>query len=368
MAPLLFEPFQLAGLTLSNRIVVSPMCQYSADDGCANDWHFVHYGALANSGAALLVIEATAVEPLGRISHGCLGLYSAETEAALARVLAFCRSRGTAHLGIQLGHAGRKASCQRPWEGGAALPPEAGPWQTIAPSAVPFGPGWHVPTAMSEADMDGVAAAFVAAAERALRLGFDWLELHMAHGYLLHEFLSPLANRREDAYGGSFENRMRFPLRVAQAVREVWPSDRPLGVRLTGSDWLDGGVTPDEAVLHARAFKDAGIDIACLSSGAIMPRAPIPVGPNYQVPFAARVRREAGLPTRAVGLITRPEQAAAIVDSGEADLIAIGRGFLDDPRWAWHAANDFGVDLRRTAQYERTAPTFWPAAVTRKAS
>ena len=243
MSSALFSPYRLAGLELANRIVVSPMCQYSADDGCANDWHLMHLGMLANSGAALVIVEATHVERHGRITHGCLGLYSDDNEAALARVIASARRAGTAKFGIQIAHSGRKGSAQKPWEGGGSLPAEADPWPTMAASPIPFGPGWQTPREVTEADMERVRAAFVSAAQRALRIGFDEIELHMAHGYLAHGFMSPISNKRTDQYGGSFENRVRFPLSIARAVRAVVPKSVPLGARITGSDWREGGLT-----------------------------------------------------------------------------------------------------------------------------
>ena len=258
MPSTLFTPFRLADLELANRVVVSPMCQYSADDGCANDWHLMHLGMLAHSGAALVIVEATHVERHGRITHGCLGLYSDDNEAALARVIAQARRMGSAKFGIQIAHSGRKGSAQRPWEGALALKPEADPWPTIAASPIPFGTGWHTPREVTEADMERVRAAFVSAAQRCLRIRFDEIELHMAHGYLAHGFMSPISNKRTDQYGGSFENRLRFPLSIARAVRAVVPKTVPLGARITGTDWCEGGLTPDDAVAIANALKGEG--------------------------------------------------------------------------------------------------------------
>jgi 2,4-dienoyl-CoA reductase-like NADH-dependent reductase (Old Yellow Enzyme family) len=358
----LFTPFSLRRLTLDNRIVVSPMCQYSADDGCANDWHLQHLTSLALSGAGLLMIEATAVEEAGRITLGCLGLYNDANEAALARVVAACRRYAKTPLGIQLGHAGRKGSAVRPWEGMRALKPEEGAWTTSAPSAVPFEQGWPAPRALTAADLDRLVASFVAAVERAARLDLDLVEIHCAHGYLLHQFLSPLANRRDDAWGGSLENRMRFPLRVVAAARAAWPKDKPLGVRVSGTDWLEGGFTLDEAVSFARALKAQGCDYVCASSGGIVAKAPIPVKPGYQLEIATRIRREAEIPTRAVGLIAEPHQAEAIIASGQADMVAMARAFLDDPRWPWHAAEALGVTLALPPQYARASASLWPGA------
>jgi len=343
---------------------VAPMCQYSADDGSATDWHLQHLGSLALSGAALLMIEATAVERNGRITHGCLGLYSDANEAALGRVLALLRKIGChAKLGIQLAHAGRKGSTQRPWEGGQALKPEAGAYPTVAPSALPFDASWHTPAQLDAAGMGRIKDAFVSAARRAARLGLDAVELHAAHGYLLQEFFSPLANRREDAYGGDLEGRMRFPLEIAAAVREVWPQARMLGARISGSDWLEGGATTDDAVALARRLKALGFDYVCVSSGGVVPKAvPKPLVPGYQVPFAARVRKEAGIATRAVGMIVHPRQAEDIIASGQADMVALARGFLDDPRWVWHAAQALGVEIAYPPQYGRAHPKAWPGA------
>jgi NADPH2 dehydrogenase len=359
----LFSPLPVGGIELVNRMMVSPMCQYSAVDGVAQDWHFVHYGMLANSGASLLVCEASAVEPRGRITLGDLGLYSDACEAALRRVVATCRRIGTAALGVQIAHAGRKGSAHVPWEKrGAPLAPEEGAYETIAPSAIPFDDGWHVPRGMTVADMNSVKSAFVATAERAARIGFDAVELHAAHGYLLHEFLSPIANKRTDEYGGDSDRRMRFPAEVAAAVRGVWPRDRILGARITGSDWLDGGITVADAVLFAARLKELGYDYVSVTSGGIAPRARIPVGPGYQVPLAAEVRRDTGLATCAVGLIAAPAQAEAIIAGGEADLVALARAFLDNPHWGWAAALDLGGDVKRPPQYERADPRLWPGA------
>ncbi|MBX6323999.1 MAG: NADH:flavin oxidoreductase/NADH oxidase [Rhodospirillaceae bacterium] len=362
MSSVLFSPMRLAGMEFANRIVVSPMCQYSACDGCASDWHMTHLGMLANSGAGLLVVEATAVERRGRISHRDLGLYSDDCEAALARVVDHCRRIGTARLGIQLAHAGRKASARVPWQGGGPLAEDEDPWPTIAPSPLAFGPKWPTPREAGPAELERLREAFVDAARRALRVGFDVVELHAAHGYLLHEFLSPLSNRRDDAYGGSAEARMRFPLEVFEAVRAVWPKDRPLGARISGTDWVEGGLDAGDAVACARALKDRGADYVCVSSGGIVSDAKVPVAPGYQVPFAERVRREAGIATRAVGLIATPKQAEAVVAEGKADFVALARAFLDDPHWGWHAARALGAEVARPPQYQRAGEKLWPAA------
>jgi NADPH2 dehydrogenase len=363
MSSALFSPYRLAGLELANRIVVSPMCQYSADDGCANDWHLMHLGMLAHSGAGLVIVEATHVERHGRITHGCLGLYNDDNEAALARVLAQARRMGSAKFGIQIAHAGRKASSQRPWEGGGALPAGADPWPAIAASPIPFGPNWHTPREVTEADMERLRNGFVAAAQRALRIGFDEIELHFAHGYLAHGFMSPISNKRTDDYGGSFDNRLRFPLSIARAVRAVVPKNVPLGARITGSDWREGGLTADDAVAISKALKNAGLDFICISSGGVAADIRNPTEPGYNVPIAERVRKEAGIPTRTVGLIVKPEHAEAIVAQGKVDLVSMARCFLDDPHWGWHAAKALGADVARPPQYQRAGPKLWaPAA------
>ena len=362
MSSALFTPIRLADLELPNRIIVSPMCQYSADDGCANDWHLGHLGMLANSGAAMVVVEATHVERLGRITHGCMGLYSDANEAALVRVVAHCRSAGTAKLGIQLAHAARKASSQRPWEGGGALKANEDPWPTIAPSATPFGAGWHTPRAMEPEDFSRVHAAFVDAAKRAVRIGFDSIELHYAHGYLAHSFLSPISNTRNDEYGGPLATRMRFPREIAQAVRSVVPKGIPLGARITGSDWTEGGLTPDDAVAFSKALKDDGLDFIDVSSGGITAATRNPTEPGYNAPIAARVKREAGIATRTVGLIVTPVLAESIVAEGKADMVSFARAMLDDPRWGWHAARTLGAEVPRVPQYQRAGPKLWSGA------
>ena len=365
MTSKLFEPLALGPLELPNRIVVAPMCQYSAGDGSADaDWHVQHLMTLGMSGAGLVVVEATGVEPRGRITHGCLGLYSEANEAALARALVAAKRvapKGT-RFGIQLAHAGRKASAQLPWLGGQPIAAEADPWTTVAPSAIPFGTGWPVPRALDDKGLDTVLTAFVRAAERAAGIGFDVVELHAAHGYLLHEFLSPLSNRRNDAYGAAAEGRMRFPLSVVQAVRSVLPTRIPLGLRITGSDWLEGGLTVEDAVVFATACKAKGAAFVCVSSGGITAEVKVPFAPNYQVPFAARVRAGAGMVTRAVGLIVEAEQAEAILANGQADQVAMARAFLDNPRWVWHAAEKLGAEIDYPAQYVRVKARTWPGA------
>ncbi len=362
MSAKLFTPIQLGGITLPNRVVVAPMCQYSADDGCMSDWHVAHLGSLACSGAGLVVVEATGVTREGRISHGCTGLYSDHNAAAMKRVVDVYRGITRSPIGVQLGHAGRKASTGAPWVGGKPLAAGESPWQTVAPTALPFGEGWHTPHALSEDEVRGLVDAFVAAAGRALAAGFDLIELHSAHGYLLHQFLSPLSNQRRDRYGGSLENRMRFPLEVARAVRAVWPKERALGARITASDWAEGGFEPPEAVAYARALREAGLDYVCVSSGGLVAHQRIKVEPGYQVGFAAQVKQGAPIAVRAVGMIATPEQAEAIVGGGQADMVALARGFLDNPRWAWHAAERLGATVALPPQYARSHHAVWPGA------
>ncbi len=363
MSSALFSPYKVAGLELANRIVVSPMCQYSAADGSANDWHLMHLGMLANSGAGMVVVEATHVERHARITHGCMGLYSDDNEAALARVIATCRRAGTSKFGIQIAHAGRKASAQKPWEGAGPLKADQDPWETIAASPIPFGDGWHTPREATEADMNRVRDAFVSSFQRAVRIGFEEVELHFAHGYLAHGFMSPLSNKRTDQYGGSFENRMKFPLSVARAVRAVVPKHVALGARITGSDWREGGLTPDDAVAIAKMLKAEGIDLICVSSGGNAADIRNPSEAGYNVAIAAKVKKEAGIATRAVGLIIKPEHAEEVIAKGEADLVAMGRSFLDDPHWGWHAAKALKAEVARPVQYARAAPKLWaPAA------
>jgi NADPH2 dehydrogenase len=365
MSSALFSPINLGGVEFANRIVVSPMCQYSAVDGCATDWHISHLGMLSASGAGLVVVEATHVERYGRITHGCMGIYSDECEAALKRVVDFCRRVGTAKLGIQLAHAGRKASSQRPWQGGGPLKPDEDPWPTIGPTALPFGPGWHVPRAMTADDMALVRGDFITAAQRAVRIGFDAIELHLAHGYLAHSFMSAISNTRTDEYGGSADNRMRFPREIAVAVRKVVPQGIALGARITGSDWLDGGITADDAVSCAKTLKEAGFDYIDVSSGGVSAEARNPTGPGYNVPIAERVRRDSGITIRVVGLIVTPKQAEAIIAEGKADMVAMARAMLDDPHWGWHAARALGAEVKRPNQYLRSGPAVWPGAAMR---
>jgi 2,4-dienoyl-CoA reductase-like NADH-dependent reductase (Old Yellow Enzyme family) len=359
----LFSPARLNGLDLPNRIVVSPMCQYSADDGSATDWHMMHLGMLSNSGAGLLIIEATGVEPAGRITPGCLGLYSDENEQALKRVVDACRKYGSAKIGIQLGHAGRKASTNPPWQGTPPGGPlKEGAWQTKAPSAIPFNEGWHVPKALTSQEIEELIEAFAAAARRADRIGLDLIELHGAHGYLINEFLSPLTNKREDEWGGSLENRMRFPLEVFKAVRAVWPQPKPLGIRISAVEWVDGGWTIEDSIELAKRLKDLGCDYIDVSSGGNNPNARIPIGPGYQVPFAEQIKKAVGIPVMTVGMITEAQQAESIIAEGKADFVAIARAFLDNPHWAWHAAYKLGAEPMLPNQYLRVGPRVWPPA------
>jgi 2,4-dienoyl-CoA reductase-like NADH-dependent reductase (Old Yellow Enzyme family) len=361
----LFSPLKIGKLEVPNRIAVAPMCQYSADDGCMNDWHLQHLMTLGMSGAGQIIVEATAVERPGRITHGCVGLYSDDNEHALGRVLAAARmvAMPGAKFGIQLAHAGRKGSSQRPWEGGRSLRADQDPWPVIAASALPHDEGWHTPAAATDDDLARIRDAFVMTAGRAVRLGFEIIELHMAHGYLMHQFTSPIANRREDAWGGDPARRMAFPLSVARAVRAAVPSSVALGARISGSDWTEGGATVEDAAALAQALEAAGLAWLCVSSGgAAMRGQKIPVAPGYQVPLAAAVRKAVSIPVRAVGLITEARQAEAILESGQADIVALARAFLDDPRWGWHAAEALGESIPLPVQYERVGPKLWPPA------
>ena len=357
-SPHLFSPGTLGPLTLRNRIVIAPMCQYSAVDGNATDWHLIHLGQLALSGAGLLVIEATAVEAEGRITLGDVGLYSDANEAALRRVLDAVRAQSPMPIAVQLAHAGRKASSHTPWDGGQSLRPEGGAWQTVAPSAVPHAAGEPPPVALDAAGLARVQAAFVQAARRAEALGLDAIELHGAHGYLLHQFLSPIANRRTDAYGGSLANRMRFPLEVFNAVRAAVSPRIAVGMRSSASDWVEGVQSWDlaQSVELAKALAQHGASFIHVSSGGVSPQQQIPLADGYQVPFAESIRRESGLPTIAVGLITTPQQAEAVVANGQADFVAIARTILFEPNWPWRAAAELGAAVAAPKQYWRSQP------------
>lgn len=357
--PHLFDPINLGRLSLDNRIVISPMCQYSAIDGNATSWHVAHLSSLALSGAGMLCVEATAVSPEGRITPGCLGLWNDDNEAALKNVLGVLRASSPIKVAIQLGHAGRKASSARPWDGGTLLDMDHGGWATIAPSAVPQIEGERVPVAMSVGELNRVRDAFVDAAKRAVRLGFDAIELHGAHGYLLHQFLSPLANTRNDEYGGSLENRMRFPLEVFDAVRRAVPDSVPVGVRVSATDWYDAEPSwdLDQTIALGQALKQRGVDWIDVSSGGVTPLQKITIGPGYQVSFAEAIKQHVGVPTMAVGMITDPQQAQDIIANGQADMVALARAMLYDPRWPWHAAATLGAQVQGPSQYWRSLPS-----------
>jgi 2,4-dienoyl-CoA reductase-like NADH-dependent reductase (Old Yellow Enzyme family) len=353
----LFEPLLIGALRLANRIVIAPMCQYSAQDGEATDWHMIHLGHLALSGAGLMILEATAISPEGRISPQDLGLYSDADAAALARVLAAIRAHSTMPVAIQLSHAGRKGSSRAPWEGGAQIPPdEPTGWKTEAPSPVPHSAGEDVPVALDRTGLDRVREDFVRAARRAARLGLDGIEIHGAHGYLLHQFLSPLANKREDEYGGSLENRMRFPIEVLDAVRAAFPAERPVWMRISATDWVPGGWEIEGTVALSKTLKARGCAAIHVTTGGVSPEQAIKLGPGYQVPYAQRVKAEVGLPTIAVGLITEPEQAEAIIANNEADAVSLARAMLYNPRWPWHAAAKLGGRVTAPKQYWRSQP------------
>ena len=357
----LFTPIRLGPLELRNRIMVSPMCQYSAVDGKPTDWHRVHLGSLAISGAGMLCLEATAVAPEGRITPGCLGLYSDEHQAALQQLVQSLRAVSPMPLALQLCHAGRKASSHKPWEGGSLIDPADGGWLPLGPSAVPQKPVEPPPRAMDGADIRQLIADFAQATRRARELGFEAIELHMAHGYLLHQFMSPLSNRRDDGYGGSFENRVRLPLQVMQAVMEAAGPGMPVGVRLSATDWVDGGWDPEQTVELARRLEGLGCAFLDISSGGVSHLQKIPVEPGYQVPFAAQVKRAVGIPVMTVGLITDPRQAEDILEQGHADVIAMARGFLHDPRWPWRAAAELGGTVIPPKQLLRSLPRGFPA-------
>ncbi len=365
MASQLFSSLSLRGVKLPNRVVLSPMCQYSAVEGVPSDWHVIHLGGYAASGVGLVFTEATGVEAAGRITHGCPGLYNDEQEKAFARIFKICRKYGGAKIGIQLAHAGRKASTALPWEGGKPLNQSNGAWDTIGPSATPFDDGWHRPKHMDKNDMDRVRSAFVDSAKRAARIGADIIEIHMAHGYLFSQFLSPIANHRNDEYGGNFENRARFPLEVFSAVREVWPEERGLGVRISATDWEEPGWTVSDSVVFANKLKSLGCDfLVCSSGGNLATRPPVAnLGQGYQVPLAAKVKEETGIVTMAVGMIRDPKYAEELITTGQADLIAIARGFLYEPGWTHRAAEELGEDdIFYPVQYQRAMPKNWTKA------
>jgi 2,4-dienoyl-CoA reductase-like NADH-dependent reductase (Old Yellow Enzyme family) len=358
---MLFTPLRVGPLELSNRVVIAPMCQYSAVNGCMSDWHLIHLGHLALSGAGLLTIEATAVLPEGRITDADVGLWNDDTEAAIADVVKSIRRWSDIPIAVQLAHAGRKASVEVPWAGSAQIPPtEPRGWQTVAPSAVPYVDNDCPPVALDRDGLTRVREAFVAAARRAVRIGLDAIQLHGAHGYLLHQFLSPLSNLRDDEYGGSLANRMRFALEVFDAVRADVPSELPVSMRVSGTDWWDGGWDSEQTIAFAQALEARGCAAIHVSSGGLIPSQRIPVGPSYQVPLARAVKKNIKIPVIAVGLITDFDQAEAIVGTGDADLIALARTILYDPRWPWHAAAHFGATVRAPNQYLRTQPRQYP--------
>jgi 2,4-dienoyl-CoA reductase-like NADH-dependent reductase (Old Yellow Enzyme family) len=353
----LFQPMQIGSLALDNRIIIAPMCQYSASDGTPGDWHLIHLGHLALSGAGLLIMEATAVSPEGRISPADLGLYSDANERGIARLLEAIRAHSPIRIGMQLGHAGRKASSRAPWEGGAQIrPSEPGGWQAVAPSPLPHLPQEVPPVALDLEGLAKIRGDFAAAAQRAGRLGLDGIEVHAAHGYLLHQFLSPLGNQRDDEYGGSLENRMRFPLEVFDAVREAFPPERPVWVRVSATDWVPDGWDIEGTVALSKALEARGCAAIHVSSGGVSPRQAITLGPGYQVPYASRVKQAVSVPAIAVGLITDPHQAEAIIAGGEADAVSLARAMLYDPRWPWHAAAALGAQVQAPHQYWRCQP------------
>jgi 2,4-dienoyl-CoA reductase-like NADH-dependent reductase (Old Yellow Enzyme family) len=353
----LFSPWQLGPLALPNRIVIAPMCQYSATEGTPGDWHMIHLGHLALSGAGLMILEATAVSPEGRISPGDLGLYSDANEAGLARILAAIRAHSPIALAIQISHAGRKASSRAPWDGGAQIRPgEPGGWKTLAPSPVPHSDSEDPPEALDGDGMQKIREDFAATARRAGRLGFEGIELHAAHGYLLHQFLSPIANKRQDQYGGSLENRMRFPLEVFDAVRAAFPAGKPVWARISATDWVPGGWDIEGTVALSKLLRQRGCAAIHVTTGGVSPQQAIKLGPGYQVPYAQRVKAEVGLPTIAVGLITEAQQAEAIIADGEADAVSLARAMLYDPRWPWHAAAALGARVNAPKQYWRSQP------------
>lgn len=355
--PKLFEPIRIGSLELRNRIVIAPMCQYTADDGHMTDWHLIHLGQLALSGAGMLVVEATAVMPEGRITYGDVGLWDDATEAAMARVLEGVRRYSDMPIALQLAHAGRKASCAKPWHGGLQIAPsEANGWQTVAPSAVAFLDSENPPEALDRAGMERIRDAFAAATGRAARLGFDCVQVHSAHGYLLHSFLSPLSNRREDNYGGSLENRMRFPLEVFETVRAEFPADKPVMLRVSGSDWMEQGWDAQQTAVYAQELEKRGCAAIDVSSGGLHAEQQILLGPSYQVPLARVVRQAVEMPVFTVGLITDYEQAEAIVGTGDADVVGLARTALYDPRWPWHAAAHLGASVKAPDQYLRSQP------------
>lgn len=360
----LFSPLKLGELTLDNRIIIAPMCQYSAHNGAASDWHTIHLGQLSLSGAGLLILEATAVNPEGRISYGDLGLWNSETQQALDKSLKAVRQYSPMPIGIQLAHAGRKASTEKPWDGGGALnPTDENGWQTLAPSAVAYDDNSPVPKAMSQSDIDSLINDFVNATKRADELGIDLIELHAAHGYLLHQFLSPLSNKRDDEYGGSLQNRMRIVLDVFNAVRAEFNSSKPVGIRISATDWVEGGWDLEQSIALAKALDELGCDFIHVSTAGLSPKQQIPVKPNFQVPFATAIKKAVSMPVIAVGLITEPQQAENIVSEQQADGVALARGILYNPHWPWHAAAELGATVKAPKQYLRSSPHGQPSPI-----
>ncbi len=359
---MLFSPIQMRGTTFPNRAVLAPMDQFSAVNGSADEWHLMHYGKFAVAGLGMMITEVTGVSPEARITPADLGLYSDENERALAQVRAFCRKHGKAPFGVQLGHAGQKASTGTPWQGRGPVLAEDGGWRPVAPSETTVAEGWPVPEVLDDSGLRKIKNDFLEAAQRADRIGFDFIEIHGAHGYLLHQFLSPITNGRTDDYGGSLESRMRFPLEVFAAVREVWPADKPIGIRISATDWIDGGWDLPEAVLFAKAVEDLGCDYIHVSSGGISREQKIVAGLGYQVGFAAAIKSAVAMPVIAVGQIHHAYQAESILRSGQADMVALGRALLYDPHWVWHAAHDLGEEASYPPQYERGHPSKWGLA------
>lgn len=364
MPSALFSPIELRGLTLKNRLVVSPMCQYISENGSANDWHLMHLGNFSIGGFGLVMTEATNVNVVGKITHKCATLCTDENEVAMKRVIDFAKKFGVAAHGIQLAHAGRKGSTQPPALGGNSLKAEEGAWETVAPSAVPYAPGWHIPRALTKPEIKAIQEDFVASVQRALRVGYDLIEMHAGHGYLTHQFLSPLTNRRTDEYGGSLQNRMRFALETFEAMRAAWPADKPMGVRVSATDWVEGGWTVDETIEFAKELKKLGCDYIDVSSGGLDPAQQIPLAPAYHAPIARRVRSEADIRTMSVGLIADPHLAEEVIKSGQADFVCMGRGAMWDPRFPWHAAEVFGADAsyppRSTPCHPSLRPQIFP--------
>lgn len=360
-SPLLFTPISLGPINVPNRIVISPMCQYSAIDGNVNEWHHAHLGSLALSGAGLLYIEATATSPEGRITPGCVGLYSEDNFHALKKLVDYLRVVSPIKLAIQLGHAGRKASSRRPWEGGELMTPNEGGWPTFAPSAIPHKEGELTPSELSKQHIADLIKSFAASARRARELGLDVIEVHAAHGYLLHEFLSPLSNTRQDEYGGSLENRMRFVVQAFEVVRAAAGPDIAVGVRLSATDWVEGGWDVDQSIELSKRLQAMGADFLDVSSGGVSPHQKITLGPGYQVPFAEKIKAEVKIPVMTVGLITEPQQAEDILKQGKADLIALARGMIADPRWPWRAAAELGGSVQGSPQYYRCLPSGYPS-------